>query len=150
MAEIQIHSISIPVYESSNGDYIYFDGTSKRRYATYQEAIQTMEAVEAGEQPIEIELANTITKRVLPALREVLAELAALQVSWTDNDVQALIDNARATNTNLVGFSPDVWELWGTSFTLFQLFVAAPQEAIGGIPIRKVVMQKYVSAEATG
>jgi hypothetical protein len=147
--QIQIYPGTVRIYQSATDDFVLFDGATKRRYPTFAEAMNAMATVEAGEQPIEIELATRITGRILPILREVLTELSAVQMAWIDNDVQALIDDAKSKNTTLVGFTPATWELWGTAFTLFQLFAVAPQEAIGGVALRKVVMQKYVSAVDT-
>lgn len=143
--QIRIYTETARIYQSATGDFVLFDGATKRRYPTYTEAMNTMATIEAGEQPIEIELATKITGKILPILREVLTELSAVQMAWLDNDVQALIDDAKVKGVSLVGFTPETWELWGTAFTLFQMFTAAPQEAIGGLALRKVVMQKYVS-----
>ena len=133
------------IYQSASGKYIFFDGTTKRRFDTEREAQQAMAATAASEQPIEAELAQQITGEILPQLRELLNTMSAMQVAWQDNGMAETIAHAAIDGNLIVGFSAQTWTQWGETFRLWQEWLETESPQLGGAKPRAVLMRRYVA-----
>lgn len=133
------------IYQSATGDWIFFDGTTKHRFDTEQEAQLAMAAMEASEKPIEAELAARITGEILPQLRTLFASMTAMQLDWQDNGMSTIIAQAAQAQENIVGFSPSIWAMWGATFQEFQTWLETENDALGGTRPRTVLMRRYVA-----
>ena len=107
-----------------------------------------MAALKVSEQPLEIELAQTIVGELLPRLRELYKAMIALQVDWHDAQFQAALATAATNGTLLAGFPAAVWSDWGQAFLYIQQALDAEVAALGGKTARQILTQRYVAEVA--
>ena len=122
-----------------------FDGGKSQLFDTELEAQQAMAAAAASEQPIESELAQQITGKILPQLRDLLNTMSAMQVAWQDNGMSEAIAHAAIDGSPIVGFSPQTWTQWGETFRLWQEWLETDNPQLGGAKPRAVLMRRYVA-----
>ena len=126
------------VFQNSLGVWVLHDGSSYRYFQSEQEARQAMAAMNVSEQPLEIELAQTIVGELLPRLRELYKAMIALQVDWHDAQFQAALATAATNGTLLAGFPAAVWADWGQAFLYIQQALDAEVAALGGRSVEAV------------
>lgn len=78
--------------------------------------------------PAEEELARQVIRRILPALRTLLAEVGGLSVTWNTpaNGIPAKIADAYANQAALAGFAPQAWDEWGQTFLAIMTAINTP------------------------
>ena len=76
----------------------------------------------------EDELARQVIRRILPALRGLLAEVQSLSVTWNTpaNDVPGKIAAAYVNGEPLAGYSPKAWDEWGQAFVAIMIAINMP------------------------
>ena len=136
------------VFQNSLGVWVLHDGTGYRYFQSEQEARIAMAAMNVSEQPLEIELAQTIVGVLLPRLRELYKAMIALQVDWNDEQFQAALATAATNGTLLAGFPAAVWADWGQAFLYIQQALDAEVAALGGKTARQILTQRYVAEVA--
>lgn len=131
------------------GDWLLrLDNGSAISFNSEQEARIAMAALNVSEQPLEIELAQTIVGELLPRLRELYKAMIALQVDWHDAQFQAALAAAATDGTLLAGFPASVWADWGQAFLYIQQALDAEVAALGNKTARQILTQRYVAQEA--
>ena len=68
--------------------------------------------------PAEEEIARKVIYKIMPDLRNLLAQVRDLSAAWSTpaNDIPAKIEAAHAAGQPLAGFDPHDWDEWGQTF----------------------------------
>ena len=98
-----------------------------------------------SERPLAVEFAETIVGEFLPGLRNLYLKMIGMQVEWQDEEFQAALAEAALSGEMLAGFSAETWAKWGKSLLLLQNFLEAPQDELGGAPMKTVLLRRYVA-----
>ena len=120
------------------------DGTALS-FNSEQEARNAMAILSVSERPLAVEFAETIVGEFLPGLRNLYLKMIGMQVEWQDEEFQAALAEAALSGEMLAGFSAETWAKWGKSLLLLQNFLEAPQDELGGAPMKTVLLRRYVA-----
>jgi hypothetical protein len=71
--------------------------------------------------------------------------MIGMQVEWQDEEFQVALAEAALSGGTLAGFTADTWEKWGKSLVLLQNFLEAPQDSLGGSPMKTVLLRRYAA-----
>lgn len=96
-----------------------------------------------GEMPAEEEIARTVVGKLLPLLRNALAQLNAMQSTWLINGMQEKIVAAQLANETLAGHTAADWAAWGTVLTELQTWLGTPIEGLGNKTPTQVLITRY-------
>ena len=76
----------------------------------------------------EEEIARKVIYKIMPDLRNLLAQVRDLSAAWNTpaNDIPAKIEAAHAAGQPLAGFDPHAWDEWGQTFLGIMTMIEIP------------------------
>lgn len=120
------------------------DDGSAMTFDSEQEARTAMAAIEASEQPVEIEFVGHIVE-LMRTLRASYNTMIAMQVEWQGDQFQEALATAATEGTLLAGYPAIWWQEKGAMLQLLQQWLDTPQEQLAGRTPKSILIARNIA-----